>query len=84
VAALVVEHDAVALVAEAPGDRDPNFVAAAPTVGEHDHRRVRCVAWQIPDCELRTVVGAHDVVVGPRNPFTPAQRVALVVVGLTA
>jgi hypothetical protein len=45
VAALVVEHDTVALFAEAPGDRDPNFVAAAPTVGEYDHRRVESIAW---------------------------------------
>jgi hypothetical protein len=84
VATLVVEHDTVALFAEAPGDRDPDFVTAAPTVGEHDHRRVKCVAWQIPDCELRAVVSAHDLMVGPGNPFTPPERVALVVVGLTA
>jgi hypothetical protein len=45
VAALVVEHDTVALFAEAPGDRDPNFVAAAPTVGEYDDRRVESIAW---------------------------------------
>ncbi len=84
VPALVVENDTVTLFAEAPGNRDPNFVATAPTVGEHDYRRVESIAWQVPDGELRAVVGGHDLVVGPGNSCTPPEGVALVVVRLTA
>ena len=82
VAALVVEHDPVALFAEATRDGEPDLVAAAPAVGENDDGCVRALARQVPHGELRTVGRAHDLVVRPRDSFAPAERVSLVVVRL--
>jgi hypothetical protein len=81
---LVVEHHPVALFAEAAGDGEPDLVAAAPAVGKDDDGRVRAFARQVPDRELRTVGGAHDLVVRTSDPFTPPEGVALLVVRLVA
>ena len=48
VAALVVEDDPRAVFDQAAGDRQPDLVTTAPTVGEDDDRRVGPLARDIP------------------------------------
>ena len=79
VAALVVEHDTVALFAQPARHGYPDLVRAAPAVGEHDDRRIGTVALEVPHCEVRAILGPDDSVVGPREVLAPAECVPPVV-----
>ena len=75
-APLVVEDHAVPLLAEPAGDGEPDLVAAAPAMGENDHRGIRAVPGQVPHSELRPVQGPDDLVVRTSDALAPAERVA--------
>ena len=79
VAPLVVEDDPVALFPEPSGDGNPDLVAAAPTVGQHDRRGFGPVALDVPHRQSCTVGCADDPVVGPDDAVAPAQRPPAVV-----
>ena len=74
--ALVIEHDAETLFFEPARDREPDLVAAAPTVGEDHHRRLRTFAPEIPDGQLRPVRCPNDGMVGPFDALAPPESEA--------
>ena len=72
-AALVVEHHAGTLLPEPAGDGEPDLVAAAPAVGEHDNRRIGTAAFEVPDGQLRPVRRPHDGVVRTLDALAPPE-----------
>ena len=70
---LVVEHDTEALLPQPAGDREPDLVTAAPAVGEHHHRRIRTVAREVPEGQLRPVRCPDDGVVRPAHALAPTR-----------
>ena len=54
---------------EPAGDREPDLVAAAPAVWQHDHRSIRAAAGEVPDGQLGAVrVSARPDGPGGRYP----------------
>jgi hypothetical protein len=73
VTALVVEHHPGTLLPKAPGDRKPDFVAAAPAVGEDHHRCIGTVALDVPHGESRPVGRPDGEMVRTRHAFAPSE-----------